>query len=125
MNPLNRREFLRAGAIGAFAITSPRAFGAELLPLPSIRKAIERQHDQNVHRLQQWIHQPSIAAENRGVSEGCDLTIEFLRDAGFQKASRIPTDGQPGIFATLDVNAPKTVGLYFMYDVKQVDRAEW
>ena len=35
------------------------------------------------------------------------------------------TDGKPGVFATLDAGAPKTVGLYFMYDVKQFDPAEW
>src|SRR6266478_1426766 len=29
------------------------------------------------------------------------------------------------IFAELDAGAPKTVGLYFMYDVKQVDPPEW
>ena len=28
-------------------------------------------------------------------------------------------------FATLDAGAKKTVGLYFMYDVKQYDPAEW
>src|SRR3989442_11364646 len=76
-------------------------------------------------RLQQWIRQPSIAAENRGVSEGCDLAIRLLREAGFDRATRVPTDGQPGIFATLDAGAARTVGLYFMYDVKQVDPAEW
>src|SRR5262249_13191483 len=32
---------------------------------------------------------------------------------------------QPGIFATLDAGAPRTLGLYFMYDVKQADPAEW
>src|SRR5205814_8988019 len=44
---------------------------------------------------------------------------------GFQKADVITTDGKPGVFATLDAGAPKTVGLYFMYDVKQFDSAEW
>lgn len=86
---------------------------------------IIKQHDQNLQRLQEWIHQPSIAAENREVSQGCDLTMRLLRDAGFQKVTKMPTDGQPGIFATLDAGAPKTLGLYFMYDVKQVDPAEW
>jgi acetylornithine deacetylase/succinyl-diaminopimelate desuccinylase-like protein len=37
----------------------------------------------------------------------------------------VPTDGQPGIFATLDAGASKTLGLYFMYDVKQADPSEW
>src|SRR4029078_11081917 len=29
------------------------------------------------------------------------------------------------VFATLDAGAKKTVGLYFMYDVKQFDPKEW
>ncbi|HEX3531881.1 MAG TPA: M20/M25/M40 family metallo-hydrolase [Thermoanaerobaculia bacterium] len=51
--------------------------------------------------------------------------MRFAREAGFQQVSRIATDGQPGVFATLDAGAARTVGLYFMYDVKQVDPAEW
>src|ERR671919_1346181 len=50
---------------------------------------------------------------------------KLARDAGFQKATVINTDGKPGVFATLDAGAPKTVGLYFMYDVKQFDPSEW
>src|SRR5207244_6878885 len=68
---------------------------------------------------------PSIAAENRGVNEGCELTMRMLREAGFNQVKKVPTEGQPGIFATLDAGAPKTLALYFMYDVKQVDPSEW
>ena len=50
---------------------------------------------------------------------------KLARDAGFQQVTVIKTDGKPGVFATLDAGAPKTVGLYFMYDVKQFDPAEW
>jgi len=50
---------------------------------------------------------------------------KLARDAGFQQATVINTDGKPGVFAALDAGAPKTVGLYFMYDVKQFDPAEW
>jgi acetylornithine deacetylase/succinyl-diaminopimelate desuccinylase-like protein len=49
----------------------------------------------------------------------------LAREAGFQTVTRVATDGQPGVFATLDAGALRTVGLYFMYDVKQVDPAEW
>src|SRR5439155_12033441 len=59
------------------------------------------------------------------MKEGCRLTMRMLREAGFQQVTRVPSEGQPGIFATLDAGAPKTLGLYFMYDVKQVDPAEW
>jgi len=110
---------------GAAALSLPNHLLAEQDDLNPIWTQIEKHHDEAVQRLQEWIKQPSIAAENRGVNEGCDLTMRFLRDAGFGEVSKIPTDGQPGIFATLDAGAPKTLGLYFMYDVKQVDPAEW
>src|SRR3546814_3746283 len=37
----------------------------------------------------------------------------------------VPTDGHPGVFGTIDVGAPRTLGIYFMYDVKQFDASEW
>jgi len=49
----------------------------------------------------------------------------MLREAGFSQVTKVPTDGQPGVFAVLDAGAPRTLGVYFMYDVKQVDPAEW
>src|SRR5215469_15397216 len=122
---MNRRTFLQGTLAGAATFAVPHGFDAEQADLNAIFAQIEKHHDESVQRLQEWIKQPSIAAENRGVNEGCDLTMRFLRDAGFQQATKIQTDGQPGIFATLDAGASKTLGLYFMYDVKQADPAEW
>ncbi|HET9619942.1 MAG TPA: M20/M25/M40 family metallo-hydrolase [Kofleriaceae bacterium] len=86
---------------------------------------VEKRHAEAVARLQAWVKQPTIAAENRGITEGRDLLMRMLRDAGFGKVESIATDGHPGVFATLDAGAPRTIGLYFMYDVKQVDPKEW
>jgi len=90
-----------------------------------IKAEITKRHDEAVKRLQDWIAQVSIAAEDRGYPEGAEYMAKLARDAGFQNATVIHTDGKPGVFATLDAGAPKTVGLYFMYDVKQFDPAEW
>jgi acetylornithine deacetylase/succinyl-diaminopimelate desuccinylase-like protein len=90
-----------------------------------IRREIAKRHDEAVKRLQDWIALPSIAAENRNYPAGAERMAQLARDAGFQQATIINTDGKPGVFATLDAGAPKTVGLYFMYDVKQFDPAEW
>ena len=123
----DRRAFLQSAAAGAATLALPRwtpaHSGAD--DLAAIRAEIEKRHDEALQRLQQWIRQPSIAAENRGMTEGCELTMGMLRDAGFQQVTRVSTDGQPGIFATLDAGAAKTLALYFMYDVKQADPAEW
>src|SRR5246500_3183378 len=137
-NPLDRRRFLVGAAAGAAVMALPRWAHADLLSsspdlglaafqddLSAIRAEVAKRHDESVQRMQTWIKQPSIAAENRGMNEGCELTMQMLREAGFQTVTKIPTDGQPGIFATLDAGAPKTVGVYFMYDVKQVNPAEW
>jgi acetylornithine deacetylase/succinyl-diaminopimelate desuccinylase-like protein len=90
-----------------------------------IKTEIGKRHDEALKRLQDWIHLPSIAAENRGYPDGAELMIKLAKEAGFQQATRVETEGKPGVFATLDAGAPKTLGLYFMYDVKQFDPAEW
>jgi acetylornithine deacetylase/succinyl-diaminopimelate desuccinylase-like protein len=128
-SPADRRTFLQGAAAAAAATAATLAVPrwAQAYPgnLDAIRAEIEKRHDESVKRLQDWIRQPSIAAENRGMNEGCELTMRMLRDAGFQQVAKAPTGGHPGVFATLDAGAPRTLGLYYMYDVKQVDPAEW
>jgi acetylornithine deacetylase/succinyl-diaminopimelate desuccinylase-like protein len=129
---MDRRSFLAGAAAGATMLVMPNWLAATAVgpaadqdELAPIRAEVAKRHEEALRRLQTWIRQPSIAAENRGMNEGCELMMEMLREAGFQRVERVPTDGQPGIFATLDAGAPKTLGLYFMYDVKQVDPKEW
>src|SRR5215831_5362155 len=109
--------------LAVFAFAAHRLIAAD--EHSDIKAEITKRHDEAVKRLQDWIGQVSIAAENRGYPEGAEYMAKLARDAGFQKATVIKTDGKPGVFATLDAGAPKTIGLYFMYDVKQFDPAEW
>ena len=108
----------------ALALAAAPGYGA-IDEHADIKAEITKRHDEAVKRLHDWIAQVSIAAENRGYPDGAEYMAKLARDAGFQKADVITTDGKPGVFATLDAGAPKTVGLYFMYDVKQFDPAEW
>ena len=113
-----------ATAITTITILTIPAFAADN-DLADIRREVTKRHDEAVKRLQDWIALPSIAAENRNFPAGAELMAKMARDAGFQQATVLNTDGKPGVFATLDAGAKKTVGLYFMYDVKQFDPAEW
>ena len=107
----------------AFALVAAGIAAADDFAL--INSEIAKRHDESVKRLQDWIALPSIAAESLNSAAGAERMAQLARDAGFQKVTVVPTDGKPGVFATLDAGAAKTVGLYFMYDVKQFDPAEW
>src|SRR5438046_3024607 len=122
---MNRRKFLLSTASAGIASVISKKLEAQDPEIAPITTEIRKRHNEAVQRLQQWIRQPSIAAENHGVNEGCELTMRMLREAGFNQVKKVPTEGQPGIFATLDAGAPRTLALYFMYDVKQVDPSEW
>jgi acetylornithine deacetylase/succinyl-diaminopimelate desuccinylase-like protein len=129
-----RRGLLMVAAAAGVSLAMPRMiraaggkrsnaeFGGDLT---AVRSVIEKQRPEAIKRLQNWIALPSIAAENRNMQEGCQMMIDLLKDAGFQTAKKMPTDGQPGVFATLDAGAKRTVGMYFMYDVKQFVPSEW
>src|SRR5262249_53687152 len=103
---IDRRAFLQDSTAAAAALALPNLLWPQQSDLAPIFAEVTRRHDEAVQRLQTWIHQPSIAAENRGMTEGCDLMMQLLRDAGFQQVTKIPSDGQPGVFATLDAGAP-------------------
>jgi len=70
-----------------------------------IKAEVTKRHDEAVKRLQDWIAQVSIAAEDRGYPEGAEYMANLARDAGFQQATVINTDGKPGVFATLNAGA--------------------
>lgn len=125
MTTQNRRTFIGSTLATAAALLLAGRSNAASTDRAPIYKQIEQRHDEAVQRLQDWIRQPSIAAENRGMEEGCSLMMQMLRDVGFQHVERRPTDGHPGVFATLNSGAKRTIGLYFMYDVKQANPEEW
>ena len=122
--PIDRRTMLKAGAASA-ALLTPGAALAQSGDMAAIRRAVEAGRDASVRRIQDWIKNPSIAAENLNMPAGADYMVRLARDAGFQKAEVVPTSGHPGVFATLDAGARRTMGIYFMYDVKQYDASEW
>jgi acetylornithine deacetylase/succinyl-diaminopimelate desuccinylase-like protein len=124
MNTFNRRDFVLGSSAFGLLMASRAGLAANRHAVPVHREA-DRLHDEAVARLQDWVRNPTIAAEGRNVEQGADYLIRLLRDTGFQEARRMPTDGVPGVFATLDAGARRTLGIYFMYDVKQANPDEW
>ena len=120
---MDRREFLGTASAALLPAAAARADGAA--DLKPVLTEVEKRHDEAVRRIEDWIKQPTIAAENKGINEGADLMMRLLRDAGCGQVTKCPTDLHPGVFGTLDAGAAKTLAVYIMYDVKQVDPSEW
>jgi len=116
------RKFVLAAAA---AVTLAAPLVAQTPDRGRIEAAVKSRHATTVKALQDWIALPTIAAENKNVPEGAAYMVRLAREAGFANAKTIDTGGVPGVFGTIDVGAPTTLGVYFMYDVKQYDPAEW
>jgi acetylornithine deacetylase/succinyl-diaminopimelate desuccinylase-like protein len=123
--PVVRKRSVMAAAIGLLAAGLAVPSRAASPDLSDVRREVEKRHDATVQSLRDWIALPSIAAENRHFPAGAEHMARLAREAGFTHVEVVPTRGKPGVFATLDAGAKTTVGLYFMYDVKQFDPAEW
>lgn len=119
-----KRGLAGLGMVAAIALM-PAPLAAETPQRDVIAAKVDQQHEATIKALGDWIALPTIAAEKRGTPEGAEYMRQLALDAGFQQAKIIPTDGVPAVFATLDQGAPTTLGIYFMYDVKQFDPAEW
>jgi acetylornithine deacetylase/succinyl-diaminopimelate desuccinylase-like protein len=123
MTLFSSKRTMIASAISTLIILTGASLHAD--DLADIKLEIAKRHDEAVKRLQDWIALPSIAAENRNYPAGPEYMARLAREAGFQQVTIVSTEGKSGVFAMLDAGAKKTVGLYFMYDVKQFDPSEW
>jgi acetylornithine deacetylase/succinyl-diaminopimelate desuccinylase-like protein len=121
----SRRDVWQGAALAPLALMPGLASAAETPERAALQAIVERQQDDTVARIRDWIANPSIAAEGLKMQEGAAYMARLAQDAGFQRVEIVPTDGAPGVYATWDVGAAKTLGVYFMYDVKQFDPAEW
>jgi acetylornithine deacetylase/succinyl-diaminopimelate desuccinylase-like protein len=123
---LSRRDFLNTSvSTAALSLLPAAALAAAPSGKAAVLAQVPKMHDANVKRLQEWIALPSIAAENRNFPQGPERMAQLARDAGFTDVKIMPTSGKPGVFGRIDAGARTTVGIYFMYDVKQFIPEEW
>ena len=124
---IDRREFLRGSLAGAagLALGADLTYAAQAGDRDAVIAQIAPRHDATVRMLREWIALPSIAAEDRNYPQGAEYMARLARDAGFDRVDVITTAGKPGVPGRLDTGADTTLGVYFMYDVKQFDPKEW
>ena len=123
---LNRHFTFVGTAALAFAFMAiPAGAAQDDARREKVVAAIKTDRNGAIERLREWIALPTIANMGVNTPKGAEYMRQLALDAGFQKARIVETGGVPGVFATLDAGAKTTLAVYFMYDVKHYDPAEW
>ena len=117
------KTWLLGGAAAVMLAAAP--ITANAAPKDEVIAEIAPNHNESLERLKKWIALPTIANMGVNHAEGAEHMRQLALDAGFQTARIVPTSGVDGVFATLDAGAPTTLAVYFMYDVKHYEPAEW
>jgi len=122
----DRHLIIGGAAVLALAFAaSPATVAAGNPGHDKVVATIKTDKDDAIERLRAWIALPTIANMGVNTPKGAEYMRQLALDAGFQQARVVETGGVPGVFATLDAGARDTLAIYFMYDVKHYDPAEW
>ncbi len=113
-----------------FEITTTDAFDPQSIAAytgshDAVYQHIDAHQADHLSQLQRWLRQPSISAQNVGITEMATMVRDDLRGLGFSDAELVPTSGHPGVFARYDAGAERTLVVYMMYDVQPVDPEDW
>lgn len=82
---------------------------------------IDAHADQYIEWLQRLVRQPSVAAQNVGMSETAGLVQRMLNDVGLEARQIDIQDGFPLVFAERGGTSSRTISFYNHYDVQPVE----
>jgi len=99
--------------------------GEKTLERQKVFDYIDKHYGDHLKRLQEFVRQPSISAENRGIRDCAQLVKKYFTDLGCKDARLVETTGNPVVYGTYDAGAEKTIIIYFMYDTQPVDDPGW
>jgi len=71
------------------------------------------------------VAQPTISTQDIGILDGAWMLRRYLKEAGFPEVELVDTPGYPGVWASIDVGAPKTIASYGFYDSRPVGDRPW
>ena len=86
---------------------------------------IDERLEADILRLQAFVRQPSISAENHGIRECAALIREYFEALGCNPAEIVETGGHPVVYGEQWVGAPRTLLIYLMYDTQPVSGEAW
>ena len=90
-----------------------------------VSKHIDSHLNEHIKKLQEFLRQPSVSAENYGVRECAELLRNYFKNLGCKNARLIETGGFPVVYGEYDAHAEKTLLIYMMYDTQPFTGEKW
>jgi acetylornithine deacetylase/succinyl-diaminopimelate desuccinylase-like protein len=92
--------------------------------LARVHRHIEEQFPAHLARVQTFLRQPSVSAEDWGMRETAQMVKQMIEAAGGQ-AHLVETRRHPIVYGEINRGKPKTLLVYGMYDVQPVNNQVW
>lgn len=92
--------------------------------LEAVLRQAQRDFDAHLERLQRYIRQPSVSAENRGIEDTARMIAGEI-DALGGSGRVVPAKEFPIVYGRFDAGAQRTVLVHSMYDTTPADEPNW
>jgi len=96
-----------------------------MVDFEKVSKYIDAHLNEHISRMQEFLRQPSVSAENYGVRECAELLKSYLANLGCKDARLIETGSFPVVYGEYNAHAEKTLLIYMMYDTQPFAGEEW
>jgi acetylornithine deacetylase/succinyl-diaminopimelate desuccinylase-like protein len=96
-----------------------------MLDFSKVNKYIDSHIDEHIKKMQEFIRQPSVSAENHGVRECAELLKNYFLNSGCKNARLMETGSFPVVYGEINAHAEKTLLVYMMYDTQPFAGEQW
>lgn len=95
------------------------------MDIKRVHQHVDDNREADLELFKKLVAQPSVAAQNLGIKECCEMLCDILRDIGIEPQV-FPTSGSPVVFGELSCGIPnaKTIMFYGHYDVQPPEPIE-
>jgi len=90
-----------------------------------VSKYIDAHLSEHISKMQEFLRQSSVSAENNGVRECAELLKSYFVNLGCKDARLIETGSFPVVYGEYNAHAEKTLLIYMMYDTQPFTGEEW
>lgn len=98
---------------------------SKMVDFEKVSKYIDAHLSEHVSKMQEFLRQPSVSAENYGVRECAELLKSYFVNVGCKDARLIETGSFPVVYGEYDARADKTLLIYMMYDTQPFAGEHW